>query len=38
MRMSLLVISLCLFCFGCGVKNNPEYKSQNKYINIIKLT
>ena len=37
MRITLVVISVCLFCFGCGVKSDPEYKSQNNYIDIIKL-
>ena len=31
MRKFLLIIVACLFCIACGVKDNPEYKSQNNY-------
>ena len=34
MRKFLLIITTCLFCISCGVKDDPEYKSQ---IIIIKL-
>ena len=37
MRKFLLIIATCLFCVSCGVKNNPEYKSQNRYIKYIYL-
>jgi len=38
MKKLLLVIATCLFCISCGVKSDPEYKSQidyNKAIYII---
>jgi len=34
----LLIISIYLFCSACGIKSDPEYKSQendNKFINLI---
>ena len=37
-RKFLLVILTCLVCASCGVKNDPEYKSQidyNKTINLV---
>ena len=37
MRKFLLIIITCLFCIACGVKDNPEYKSQNSYIKAIHL-
>jgi len=27
-RLSMIVIILCIMCSGCGVKDDPEYKSQ----------
>jgi len=30
-RKFLLIITACLFCASCGVKDNPEYKSQSSY-------
>jgi hypothetical protein len=33
MKKVFLILSLCLFCISCGVKNDPEYNSQ-KYNNI----
>ena len=38
MRKFLLIIIACLICASCGVKSNPEYKSQNKYSKTIHLT
>jgi len=29
MRKFLLIIVACLLCASCGVKSDPEYKSQN---------
>jgi len=29
MRKFLLIITACLLCASCGVKNDPEFKSQN---------
>jgi hypothetical protein len=37
MRKFFLIIIMSLFCFSCGVKSDPEYKSQNKYNRIINL-
>ena len=31
MRKFLLIIATCLFCVSCGVKDDPEYKSQINY-------
>ena len=30
MQKFLLIITVCLLCTSCGVKDDPEYKSQNK--------
>ena len=37
MRKFLLIIMVCLFCVSCGVKDNPEYKSQIDYNKAIHL-
>jgi len=37
MRKLLLIIAVCLFCISCGVKNEPEYKSQSNYNKAIHL-
>jgi hypothetical protein len=37
MKRSFLVILLFLLCIACGVKNDPEYRSQNKNNKIIQL-
>jgi len=37
MRKFLLIVATCIFCVSCGVKDNPEYKSQNKYNKAIRL-
>jgi hypothetical protein len=31
MRKFLLIIAIGLFCNACGVKDEPEYKSQINY-------
>ena len=31
MRAFVLIARACLFCFSCGVKEDPEYKSQIDY-------
>jgi len=31
MRTLLIIITTCLLCVGCGVKSDPEYKSQDNY-------
>ena len=31
------IISICLLCAACGVKSEPEYKSQVIYIETIKI-
>ena len=33
----LLVITACLLCASCGVKGDPEYKSQSNYNKAIHL-
>ena len=38
MRKFLLIITACLLCASCGVKDDPKYQTQNNYnkkINII---
>ena len=38
MKKFLLIAVTCLFCFSCGVKDEPEYKSQidcNKVIQLV---
>jgi hypothetical protein len=37
MKKKILIIIACLFCVSCGVKSDPEYKSQNKSNEIIHL-
>ena len=37
MRKFLLIITACLLCASCGVKDDPEYKSQNSYNKTIHL-
>ena len=37
MKKFLLIISICLLCASCGVKDNPEYKSQIDYNKAIHL-
>jgi len=37
MRKFLLIITACLLCASCGVKNDPEYKSQSNYNKTIHL-
>jgi len=31
MRILLIIIITCLLCTGCGIKSDPEYKSQDNY-------
>jgi len=31
MRKFLMIVTACLFCVSCGVKDSPEYKSQIDY-------
>jgi len=37
MQKFLLIITVCLFCTSCGVKDDPEYKSQSNYNKAIHL-
>ena len=37
-RKFLLIITACLLCASCGVKDDPEYKSQSNYNKAIHLT
>ena len=34
----ILISVTCLFCISCGVKGDPEYKSQGKYNKTINLS
>jgi len=31
MRTLIIIVITCLLCTSCGVKSNPEYKSQDNY-------
>ena len=31
MRKFLLIIAACVLCASCGIKSDPEYKSQSNY-------
>jgi hypothetical protein len=37
MQKKILIIVICLLCFSCGVKNDPEYKSQIDYNKVVHL-
>ena len=37
MKKNFLIIVICLLCISCGVKSDPEYKSQNKDYEILNL-
>jgi len=37
MKTLLIITITCLLCSACGKKSNPEYKSQNNYIKVIKI-
>ena len=37
MRSLIIIISACFLLVSCGVKSNPEYKSQEKFNKIINL-
>ena len=37
MQKLLLIIITSLFCLSCGVKDDPEYKSQENFIKILHL-
>ena len=34
MKKFLIIIAACFFCIGCGVKDDPAYKTQNKPIKV----
>ncbi len=38
MKKFFLIIIASLFCISCGVKDNPEYKSQNNNNKDINIT
>ena len=38
MQKLFLIISMCILCVSCGVKGDPEYKSQKNYSKTINLT
>jgi len=31
MRTLLVIFTICTLCVSCGVKDDPEYKSQGQY-------
>jgi len=38
MRILIIIITTCLLCASCGIKDDPKYQTQNNYnkkINII---
>jgi len=37
MRILIIIITTCLLCSSCGVKDDPEYKSQSNYNKTIHL-
>ena len=37
MKKFFLIVIACLMCAACGVKDNPEYKSQKNYNKILYL-
>jgi len=37
MRKFLFIITACLLCASCGIKDDPEYKSQSNYNKAIHL-
>ncbi len=37
MKIFIIIFTACLLCSACGVKNDPEYKSQEKFYNNIYL-
>jgi hypothetical protein len=37
MKNFFLIITVCMLCISCGVKNKPEYKSQKNYNKTIHL-
>ena len=37
MKKLPIIFVFCLLCVGCGVKSEPEYKSQAEYIKDIKI-
>ncbi len=37
MRILIIIFTACIVCASCGVKDDPEYKSQKKYNRTINL-
>jgi len=37
MKKLFAIIIACLLCFACGVKSDPEYKSQDNFIKTIEI-
>jgi len=37
MRILIIIITAFLLCYSCGVKDDPNYESQNSYNEKIKL-
>ena len=34
----MLILIACIVCTSCGVKSDPEYKSESVYTKAIRLT
>ena len=34
MRTIIIIITTCILCASCGVKNEPKYEAQKNYNNI----
>ena len=37
MRILIIIITSCLLCFSCGVKDDPKYEAQKNYNEKIKV-
>ena len=37
MRILIIIITTCLLCFSCGVKDDPKYETINIYNKKIKV-
>jgi hypothetical protein len=37
MKQKIFIILICFLCISCGIKSDPEYKSQIIYNKTIKL-
>jgi len=37
MRILVITITMCVFCVGCGVKEEPKYQTKNNYNKIVNI-